>query len=79
MIPWHSLSFQNVNLMFEMIKNSIEALEFHLGRPTNQIDKDLLPRMMSVAQCYPAFSQTQRSQFLKDIPLKLNQKLIISD
>ncbi len=81
MIPWHSLKPNSVDLMFKMIKCSIEALEFHLNRPTNQMDKDLLARMIISAQQYPAFTQGQREQFLNEnaIFLKLTPKLLTSD
>lgn len=63
MIPWQALKSETVTLMFEVMKRAIESLEFHLNRPVNQIDKDLLPRMIRTAQAYPAFSLIQRQQF----------------
>ena len=63
MIPWQALKPRTVNLMFEMMKKAIESLEFHLSRPSSQIDEGLLPRMKTIAQYYPAFSSTQRQQF----------------
>ena len=62
MIPWQALKPKTVNLMFEMMKKAIGSLEFHLSRPSSQIDEGLLPRMMTTAQYYPAFSSTQRQQ-----------------
>lgn len=66
MIPWQELKPKTVNLMFEMIKKAIESLEFHLNRPSNQIDEALLPRMLFTAQNYPAFSHSQKQQFFQE-------------
>lgn len=66
MIPWHLLKASTVDLMFQLIKRAIESLENHLSRPSSQIDKDLLPRMLYTAQHYPAFSSAQKQQFIQE-------------
>ena len=64
MIPWHSLRASTVDLMYELLKYSIEALEQHLSRASNQIDGELLGRMIKMAQYYPPFSAAQIEQIL---------------
>ena len=63
MLPWHILNPRIIDLMHELIKRGIESLEFHLNRPSNQIDKELLARMIFTAQHYPAFSMSQKQEF----------------
>lgn len=64
MIPWHSLKASTVALMYELLKCSIEALEQHLSRASNQIDNELLGRMIKIAQYYPPFTTVQIEQIL---------------
>ena len=66
MIPWHLLKPNIIDLMFELIKRAIESLEYHISRPSSQIDKDLLSRMINTAQHYPAFSVIQKQQFIQE-------------
>lgn len=76
MIPWHLLKQNTVDLMFELIKRAIESLEYHVSRPSSQIDKDLLPRMINTAVHYPAFSVIQKQQFIQE---KVNTKILLWD
>lgn len=81
MIPWHSLKVNTVQLMFKLIERAIESLEFHLSRQANQIDKNLLSRLITTAQTYPAFSEAQREHFLNEEikTLKLTRNSLISE
>jgi hypothetical protein len=72
MIPWHLLKQNTVDLLFELIKNAIESLKYHVSRPSSQIDKNLLSRMISTALHYPAFSVVQKQHFIQE---KVNRKL----
>lgn len=74
MIPWHLLKQNTVDLMFELIKRAIESLEYHISRPSSQIDKDLLPRMINTALHYPAFSIIQKQQFIQE---KVSRKFVL--
>lgn len=76
MIPWQALKTETVELLFQVMKRAIESLEFHLNRPINQIDKNLLPRMIRAAQSYPAFSSVQIQQFWYNKVLEERQKLV---
>jgi hypothetical protein len=66
MIPWHLLKAPTIDLMFELIKCAIASLKYHISRPSCQIDKDLLSRMLSTAHFYPAFSLSQKQHFSHD-------------
>lgn len=66
MIPWYLLKAPTIDLMFELMKRAIESLKYHISRPSCQIDKDLLSRMLSTARFYPAFSLSQKQHFSHD-------------
>jgi hypothetical protein len=76
MIPWHLLKQNTVDLLFELIKNAIESLKYHVSRPSSQIDKNLLSRMISTALHYPAFSVVQKQHFIQE---KVNRKIEVSN
>ena len=59
-IPWHEVGLQTINLLFELLKVSIEALVMHRSRPSCQIDESLLFRMVQAGLAYPVFSRSQK-------------------
>lgn len=64
-IPWHELGLSSINLMYEMLKLSIEALVLHRSRPSCQIDGNLLLRMVQAGLAYPVFSPAQKETIQK--------------
>lgn len=59
-IPWHQLGLATINLVFDMLKLSIEALVLHQSRPSCQIDVHLLTRLVQAGLNYPVFSPQQK-------------------
>ncbi len=64
-IPWHEINLNTANLLFDLLKFSIEALVIHRTRPSCQIDELLLLRMVQAGLAYPVFSRSQKEAIQK--------------
>ncbi|CAG8668112.1 2620_t:CDS:10, partial [Funneliformis mosseae] len=63
------------DLLFEMLKLSIESLKIHLRKDYHRIDETLLERMVRAGILTPVFTERQKSMILQVSNMKLPEDL----
>lgn len=70
LLPWKIVNISNRDLIFELVKQCLEALLFHISKPMSSLTAGTLDRYLKASLSFPIFTEKQKKilQQMADVP-----------